>query len=68
MSFLFLLQTNGAFERTTGFQKGSPDGRWGPAENPGDLQTMDLLLLHFVTDDGSKCKKIRVHNPLKKIF
>lgn len=27
---------------------------------------MDLLLFHFVTDDGSKCKKTRGHNPVKK--
>lgn len=29
---------------------------------------MDLLLFHFVTDDGSKCKKNRGHNPVKLFF
>lgn len=66
--FLLLLQTNSAVATTTGFQTGSPNGGRGPGANPGDLQTMGLLLFHFVTDDGSKCKKLRGHNPVTFIF
>lgn len=66
--FLLSLQTNGAFERTSGFQKEPPHGCWGPGENPGDLQTLDLLLLHFVSHDGAECKKIRGSNPLNRFF
>lgn len=51
--FLFSLQTGGAVAAAVGFQKGSRVGGRRSGEIPGDLQTVDLLVFHFVTAAGS---------------
>lgn len=52
--FTFVLQTDGTAAAAVGFQKGSHVGGWRSGENTGDFQTMDLLILYFVTNAGSQ--------------